>query len=201
MSCLINFVCTWCSRWCVLLIFFRLGLLLIIFFAHACYLLRGILFMTLWPAPTDLYPPTHFARVLSWRASPHTEMLVGGEWCWLDNVQRFPLRKWLHFGDSGKSNNVLPFDFVHNPVWELHTLAAMPPSLLFSVASTTNLVRHNIFTCFVDSHKTQTLKGLAWRLNKSACNSTRIYAVCQLARTNPTNFAKGYNAKIARHCR
>ena len=26
---------------------------------------------------------------------------------------------------------------VHNPVWELHTSAAMPPSLLFSVASTT----------------------------------------------------------------
>ena len=49
-------------------------------------------------------------------------------------------------GDAGCTN--------HTPVWELHTSAATPPSLLFSVVSTTNLVRHNIFTSFVDRHKT-----------------------------------------------
>ena len=41
----------------------------------------------------------------------------------------------------------------HKPVWELRTSTAPPPSLLFSVASTANLVEHNIFTSFVDRHK------------------------------------------------
>ena len=72
---------------------------------------------------------------------------------------------------------MLPFDLVHNPVWELHTSAATPPSLLFSVASTTNLVGHNVFTSFVDRHKNigVTSKGLivAWRLKKSACTFTQ----------------------------
>ena len=62
---------------------------------------------------------------------------------------------------------MLPFDFFHNrvcelhilffvknPVWELHILAATPQSLLCSVVSMTNLVGHIIFTSFVDSHKT-----------------------------------------------
>ena len=48
---------------------------------------------------------------------------------------------------------MLPYDFVHNPALELHTSAATPPSMLFSVASTTNLVGHNLFTSFVDHHK------------------------------------------------
>ena len=48
---------------------------------------------------------------------------------------------------------MLPFDFVHNPVWKLHTSAATPLSFLFSVVSTTNVVGHNIFTCFVDRHE------------------------------------------------
>ena len=72
---------------------------------------------------------------------------------------------WITFRDSpyesdsilvtpGKSKNTLSFDFVHNPVWELHTSAATPPSLMLSVASTTNLIGHNIFTSFVDRHKT-----------------------------------------------
>ena len=39
----------------------------------------------------------------------------------------------------------------HKRVWELHTSAATPPSLLFSVASTTNLVGHNMFA--FDRHK------------------------------------------------
>ena len=47
----------------------------------------------------------------------------------------------------------------HLPVWDLCTLR--PPrlfSLLFSVASTTNLIGHsNIFTSFVDHHKNITL--------------------------------------------
>ena len=51
---------------------------------------------------------------------------------------------------------MLPFDFVHNPVWELHISAATPPSFLFSVVSMTNLVGHNIFTSFVDRHKNVT---------------------------------------------
>ena len=41
----------------------------------------------------------------------------------------------------------------HKRVWELHTSAATPPSLLFSVASTANLVGHNMFTSFVDRYK------------------------------------------------
>ena len=48
---------------------------------------------------------------------------------------------------------MLPFDFVHNPVWERHTLAGTPPSFLFSAVSTTNLIGHDISTRFVDSHK------------------------------------------------
>ena len=59
----------------------------------------------------------------------------------------------------------------HKPVWELLTSAGTPPSFLFSVASRANLVGHNIFTSFVDRHKTQTSKRLAWRLDKSPCNS------------------------------
>ena len=65
---------------------------------------------------------------------------------------------------------MLPFDFVRNLVWDLHTAAAMPPPLLFSVASTTNLVGHNIRPHASTSAKTQTSKGLAWPLNKSARN-------------------------------
>ena len=41
----------------------------------------------------------------------------------------------------------------HERVWELHTPAATPPSLLVSVASTTNLVGYNIFTSFVDRYE------------------------------------------------
>ena len=42
------------------------------------YLLLAPFFFTGWPTPTDLYPPTHLTRVLRWRESLHTEMLVGG---------------------------------------------------------------------------------------------------------------------------
>ena len=137
--------------------FHHLGLLLINVFAHTCYLLRLFFFYlgthNHRPILTSWYPRTHFARVFRWHASLHIEMLVGGGWCWLDNVQRCPLRKWLHFGNPGKSNTVLPFDFVLNPVWELHISAATRTSLLFSVASTTNLVGHDVFTSFVDLHK------------------------------------------------
>ena len=52
---------------------------------------------------------------------------------------------------------MLPFDFVQNPVWELHISAATPPSLLFSVGSMTNLVGRNILS-FVDRHKHKLLK-------------------------------------------
>ena len=76
---------------------------------------------------------------------------VGG-WCWLDNVQRFPVRKWIHFGDPGKRNNVLLFCFVHNPVWVAH-FGRHASFFAFSVASRTNLVGHNILTSFVDRHK------------------------------------------------
>ena len=43
--------------------------------------------------------------------------------------------------EKNNNNNMLPFDFVHNPVWELHTAATTPP-FLFCVVSTTNLVGH-----------------------------------------------------------
>ena len=105
--------------------------------------------------PTYTHPPTlqrFFALTrIAWRWS------IGGWWVVLvGRRSEIPPTnwKWLHFGYPGKSTNLLPFDFVHNPVWELHTSAATPPSLLFSVASTTNLVGHNIFASFVDRHKT-----------------------------------------------
>ena len=44
----------------------------------------------------------------------------------------------------------------HKPVWGLYTSAATPPSLLFSVASTTNLVGQNIIS-IVAHHKNITL--------------------------------------------
>ena len=115
---LMIFVCLHlCSCWCVLLIFFHLGLLLIIFFARTCYLLRGIFSFTWWPTPTDLYSSIHLARVLCWRASLHTEMLISGGLCWLDDVQRFPPRKWRHFGDPDESNNMLPLILFITPSW------------------------------------------------------------------------------------
>ena len=46
----------------------------------------------------------------------------------------------------------------HKPAWKLNTSAATPPSLLFSVASTTNLVGLNIFPSFADRHKNKLLK-------------------------------------------
>ena len=101
---LMIFVCTWCSCWYVL-ISFHSGLLLL-FFAHTCHLVGGIVFFHL-VAHAHRPIPTHIAIVLRWHASLHTEMLVGGGWCWLDDVQRFtPRRKWLHFGDPGVSNSM-----------------------------------------------------------------------------------------------
>ena len=38
--------------------------------------------------------------------------------------------------------------------WELHISATLPPLLLLSIESTTNLVGHNIFTSIRDRHKT-----------------------------------------------
>ena len=105
-------VCCW---------FFSFGIVVDYFLCTSLLFTPGYFVFTWWPAPTDLYPRTHFTRFLRWCASIHTETLVGGGWCWLDNVQRFSLRKWFHFGDPGKSNNILPLDFVHNPVWELPT--------------------------------------------------------------------------------
>ena len=43
---------------------------------------------------------------------------------------------------------------VHNPVWDLHTSAATPPSSLFSVASMTNLVGHVLGTSISLKHVT-----------------------------------------------
>ena len=87
---LMIFVCTWCSCWYVL-ISFHSGLLLL-FFAHTCHLVGGIVFFHL-VAHAHRPIPTHIAIVLRWHASLHTEMLVGGGWCWLDDVQRFPPRR------------------------------------------------------------------------------------------------------------
>ena len=149
------FLCVyaWCSCWCVII--FSFGI--VAHYLFCTYLLLPRFFFLHLVTHTHRPTPTHFARVLRWRASLHAEMLVGGGWCWLDDVQRFPLRNWIHFGDPGTRNNTLHFDFVHKPVWELHTSAATPPSLLFSVASTTNLVGHNVFTSFVDRHKNTNL--------------------------------------------
>ena len=96
--------------WCVLLNTFS--------FRTTCYLLPGMdyfSYLLTYNLQPTVYPPIHFARVFRWRASLHKDTWVGGGWCWFDDVQRFPIRKWLHFGDSGKSNNMLPFDFAQNP--------------------------------------------------------------------------------------
>ena len=58
-------------------------------------------------------------------------------------------------------------------VWELHTPATPPPSLLLSIESTTNLVGHNIFTSIRDRH-TWTSKGLAWRLDQVGVQFRRL---------------------------
>ena len=60
----------------------------------------------------------------------------------------------------------------HKPVREVHTLATPPPLLLISIESTTNLVGHEILTT---ADITSTSKGLAWRLNKSGCNSGNMW--------------------------
>ena len=60
----------------------------------------------------------------------------------------------------------------HEPVCELHTSASPPPLLLLSLEWTTNLVGHKISTT---ADKTSTSEGLAWRLNKSGCNSGNMW--------------------------
>ena len=132
---LLLFVCT---LWCVLF-FVAFGIVVHYryVFAHAIY--SGALvfrLVTHTRRPTGI-PTTHFVRVLHWRASLHNEMLVGGGWCWLDDVQRFPVRNWLLLGDPGKQNIMFLSDFVLISVWELHPSAITPPFML-SVASTTN---------------------------------------------------------------
>ena len=67
---------------------------------------------------------------------------------------------------------MLPFDFVQNPVWELHTSAATHP-FLFSVVSTTNLVGHNIFTSFVDRHKNITFHRTSMATEQVAVQSSQ----------------------------
>ena len=59
----------------------------------------------------------------------------------------------------------------HKPVWELHTSATLPPFLLLSIESTTNLVGHNIFTSIRDRHKNMNSQRTSMALKKSACNS------------------------------
>ena len=85
------FVCTWCS-WCVLLIFFSFGL--DDFFTRWCawYLLRFCHLVTGTPTLQGFCADAHHFT---------TEMLVGGGWCWLDDIEIFPLQKWVHFGDPG----------------------------------------------------------------------------------------------------
>ena len=104
---------------------------------------------------TEWYRRMHITSTLT-KASPlPCTMVWPGEpskkMAWQDFME-FPLQKGLHFGDAGKNNNMLPFDLVHNPFWELHTSATTPP-LLFSDASTTNFVGHKMLTSFVDRHK------------------------------------------------
>ena len=75
---LMIFVCI-CSRRRVSLIIFIWGRLI---FCTYVLFIPGYCFFTWWPTPTQLYPPTHVARVFRGRASFQTEMFVGGGWCW-----------------------------------------------------------------------------------------------------------------------
>ena len=68
---------------------------------------------------------------------------------------------------------MLPFEFVHNSVWKLHSSAATPPSFLFFVVSTTNLVGHNIFTSFVDRHKNITFHRTSMATEQVAVQSSQ----------------------------
>ena len=67
----------------------------------------------------------------------------------------------------------------HKPVWYLPTAIATPRLLLLSIASTTDLVGHNRASSPLSSTATNSLtpKGLAWRLNNSAFNSTNVVSV------------------------
>ena len=149
------FVCTWCSCWCVSLFFFHLGFS---FFLHilVIYCICSVFFFkTWWRTSTDLQdtqPPTlrgfcadaHRFKLKYW-------WVVGGvSWTFRDPPYE---SDFILVTQVRAIYNILPFEVVYNPVWELHTSAAPPPSLLFSVASTTNPVGHNIFTTFVDRQK------------------------------------------------
>ena len=59
----------------------------------------------------------------------------------------------------------------HKPVGELHTSATPPPLMVLSIEWTTHLVGHDVSPLFTTDTKTWTSRGLAWQLNKSACNS------------------------------
>ena len=65
----------------------------------------------------------------------------------------------------------------HKPVWELRTSTAPPPSLLSSVASTANLVEHNIFTSFVDRHKISRRQKAVYRLVTAPQGGTQKYTL------------------------
>ena len=109
--------------------------------------------------PTYTLSPTHphsegvtLTRIAShWNVGRWWVVLVG------QRLEILP-KKWLDFGDPSKSNNIVPFDFVHNPAWALHTSAATPPPLLFTVASMTNFVGRIVLTYFIDRHKHKLLK-------------------------------------------
>ena len=149
----------------VVVVVFHLGLLIVIF-ACTYYLLRVFFFLLVAP-----HPPTYTHPLRGFCADAHCFPLS----CWwvvLDNVQRFPLRKWLHFGDPGKSNIVCCHLILF--MTQSGSCILRPPRLLLSCFP---LHRRQISSDITSSAlsstaaKRQTSKGLAWRLNKSAWNS------------------------------
>ena len=67
---------------------------------------------------------------------------------------------------------MLPFDFVHDTVWELDTSAATPP-LLFSVASKTCLAGQTSLSS--TATKTQTFKGQSMATERVAVQFRQYY--------------------------
>ena len=125
---LMIFACTWCRRWLLFFIWdcgWPIVLHIVIY--------SGVMFFSLGDSrpPTCTHPST-LQGVYTDAHRFHHQMLVDGAECLFDDVQRFPLRKWLHFDDAAKSNSILPFDLF---ITQSGTCTLRPPPLLFCFLS------------------------------------------------------------------
>ena len=151
--------------------FFSFGIFIHYFFCICSVIYSGVFFFTWWPTSIDLYPPTHFARVLRWRAWIHTEMF----WWMVGGVG------WTTFRES-------PYESDFILMTQVRAIICCLLILFITQSGSCTLRPPRLLLCYFPLHrrqiswditssplsstatKVQTSEGLAWRLNKSARN-------------------------------